>query len=153
MGIAIRRQKNVGLPALPRSAALADLQSLIESSLPSLSTAACREARRSILTSSPCRAVRLCGAGVIRPEVLSSGAEAQLQLAGNVGAKAPTPGGIHETGSSIFRSRELGGVFPPGFAGDDVGIEVEKDSLAGLITRLLVDGEIELPPVRERQVR
>src|SRR5258705_13083322 len=56
------------------------------------------------------------------------------------------------SGSDLrVRLRELHGVFPPGFAGDDIGVKVKKDGLAGAIVRLLLDWEIKLPPVRQRQ--
>ena len=47
----------------------------------------------------------------------------------------------------------LDSVIPGGFAGDDAGVEIKKDGLAGVIVGLLENGKIELPPVRERQVR
>lgn len=47
----------------------------------------------------------------------------------------------------------LDGVFPLGLAGDDVGVEIEEDGLAGAVVGLVDGGEIELPPMRERQVR
>src|SRR5580693_3914475 len=50
-------------------------------------------------------------------------------------------------------NRGLDGVLPFGFAGDDVGVEVEKKGLAGAILGLVEDGKIKLPPMRERQER
>ena len=130
MGIAIRRQKNVGHPALPRPAALADLQSLIDPSLPSLSTATGEVARRSEEFALPRDARGVPGA-VMRREVFSSGAEAQLQLAVNVGAldrnrdrrRSDPSRTFMETDSSILRSGWVHGIFPLSFAGDNVGVE------------------------------
>ena len=47
----------------------------------------------------------------------------------------------------------MDGVGPLSLAGDDVGVEVEEDRLTGAIVGLLEKRKIELPPVRERQVR
>ena len=44
------------------------------------------------------------------------------------------------------------GVFPLRLGGDDVGVEEEEDGLAGAVAGLVDGGEIELPPVGERQV-
>src|SRR5882724_1932046 len=68
--------------------------------------------------------------------------------------RSGSPNSSPDRSGSDLRVRlgELHGVFPAGFAGDDVGVKVKKDGLAGAIVRLLLDWEIKLPPVRQRQV-
>src|SRR6266403_659880 len=52
-----------------------------------------------------------------------------------------------------IRRSWLDRILPFRFAVGDAGVEVEKHGLAGAIVRLLGHGKIELPPVRQRQVR
>src|SRR5882724_8122774 len=52
-----------------------------------------------------------------------------------------------------IRRRWLDRILPFRLAVGDAGVEVEKHGLAGAIVRLLGHGKIELPPVRQRQVR
>lgn len=48
--------------------------------------------------------------------------------------------------------RRLDGVFPFGFAVDDVGVDAEEHGLSGAVARLFGYGKIELPPTGEREV-